>query len=433
MTSSMRIVNRAPSETRPTADRPWRWGRWLGALAVLAVASFWLGPATAGVQATAVRDVRIANYGDQTRVVIDLDRPVSFRHLSLERPDRLAIDLPAIQWRVPEHTTGPVGIVRGFRVGRFQSNVLRVVFDIDGPFEIRRVFELPPNEVHGHRIVTDLVPTGADNRAHATNGGANGASGASADEQPARAQAAALSIARPPAPKPRQVDGKHVVVIDPGHGGIDPGAIGAQGTYEKDVVLAVGLELRQLLEATGRYEVVMTRDRDEIVRLRDRLRVARESRGGLFISLHADSLVQSKDVRGASVYTLSEKASNEEAAELARKENRADILAGVDLTNQENIVTEILIDLAQRDSNNKSIQVAEYVVDELREVTRMARRHRSQAGFVVLKSPDMPSTLVELGYLSNAGDEAALRDPTHVAELAAAMLRAIDRYFAKAS
>jgi N-acetylmuramoyl-L-alanine amidase len=169
------------------------------------------------------------------------------------------------------------------------------------------------------------------------------------------------------------------------------------------------------------------------MRLRDRLRIARESGGDFFISLHADSLVQSPDVRGASVYTLSEKASNEEAAELARKENRADILAGVDLTNQESIVTEILIDLAQRDSNNKSVEVAEYLVEELRAVTNMARRHRSQAGFVVLKSPDMPSTLVELGYLSSAKDEKALSDPAHVAKLAAAMHRAIDRYFAKAS
>jgi N-acetylmuramoyl-L-alanine amidase len=429
----MRIVDRARPEFRPVADRPRRWGWRLAALICLAIASFWLKPVGAGVQATAVRDVRIASHGDQTRVVIDLDRAVSFHHLTLEEPDRLAIDLPAIQWRVPADRTAPVGIVRGFRVGHFQSNVLRVVFDIDGPFEIRRVFELPPNEVHGHRIVTDLVASGINSRGHATNGTTNGLADHVAADGAARTQTAALSVAKPPAPKPRRTNGKHIVVIDPGHGGIDPGAIGSRGTYEKDVVLAVGLELRRRLKATGRYDVVMTRDRDEIMRLRDRLRIARESGGDFFISLHADSLVQSPDVRGASVYTLSEKASNEEAAELARKENRADILAGVDLTNQESIVTEILIDLAQRDSNNKSVEVAEYLVEELRAVTNMARRHRSQAGFVVLKSPDMPSTLVELGYLSSAKDEKALSDPAHVAKLAAAMHRAIDRYFAKAS
>ncbi len=155
-------------------------------------------------------------------------------------------------------------------------------------------------------------------------------------------------------------------MIDPGHGGVDPGAIGPGGTYEKDVVLAMALELRRQLEATGRYRVIMTRDADRIVRLRDRLQVARDSDGELFLSLHADSLVKAPEVRGASVYTLSEQASNEEAARLASKENRADILAGIDLSDQEDIVTEILIDLAQRDANNKSVQVAELFVSELK-------------------------------------------------------------------
>ena len=220
------------------------------------------------------------------------------------------------------------------------------------------------------------------------------------------------------------------MVIDPGHGGIDPGAVGSGGTYEKDVVLAMGLELRRQLEATGRYSVIMTREADRIVRLRDRLRVARESDGELFLSLHADSLVRAPDVRGASVYTLSEQASNDEAARLARKENRADILAGVDLSDQEDIVTEILIDLAQRDANNKSVQLAEHFVGQLKSVTKMARQRRSQAGFVVLKSPDMPSVLIELGYLSNAADERVLRDPAHLSGLARAMVAAIDQYFA---
>jgi N-acetylmuramoyl-L-alanine amidase len=233
-----------------------------------------------------------------------------------------------------------------------------------------------------------------------------------------------------PRKQPPPASRKRVVVIDPGHGGIDPGAVGSSGTYEKDVVLAMGLELRRQLEATGRYSVIMTREADSIVRLRDRLWVARESDGELFLSLHADSLVRAPDVRGASVYTLSEQASNDEAARLASKENRADILAGIDLSDQEDIVTEILIDLAQRDANNKSVQVAEHFVSELKSVTKMARQRRSQAGFVVLKSPDMPSVLIELGYLSNAADERALRDPAHLSGLARAMVAAIDQYFA---
>ena len=173
----------------------------------------------------------------------------------------------------------------------------------------------------------------------------------------------------------------------------------------------------------------MTRERDEFVGLRDRLQVARESEGELFVSLHADSLSNSRQVRGAAVYTLSERASSDEAARLAAKENRADILGGVDLTAHEEIVTEILIDLAQRDANNKSIRMAEIMVEELGGVTRMLRERRQQAGFVVLKSPDMPSVLVELGYLSNPEDERRLSHAPHLAELAKAIVRAIDRFF----
>jgi N-acetylmuramoyl-L-alanine amidase len=223
---------------------------------------------------------------------------------------------------------------------------------------------------------------------------------------------------------------ERIIVIDPGHGGVDPGAIGsATKLLEKDVALRMGLALRAQLEATGRYKVVMTRADDRIVRLRDRLQIARQSRGELFISLHADSLTRAPAVNGASVYTLSERASNDEGARLARRENRADILAGVDLSDQADIVTEILIDLAQRDANNKSVKLAEVLVEELKGTTKMAKRRRAQAGFVVLKSPDMPSVLVELGYLSNRADEKALADDAHIARLAAAVARAVDLYF----
>ncbi|MGH6904140.1 MAG: N-acetylmuramoyl-L-alanine amidase family protein [Geminicoccaceae bacterium] len=231
-------------------------------------------------------------------------------------------------------------------------------------------------------------------------------------------------------PLPKMKPMRRIVVLDPGHGGVDPGAIGgATRLLEKDVALRMGLALRDKLEATGRYQVIMTRDDDRIVRLRDRLRIARESQGELFVSLHADSLVRAPDVNGTSVYTLSERASNDEAGRLARKENRADILAGVDLSEQEEIVTEILIDLAQRDANNKSLKVAALLVEELRNATQMAKRARARAGFVVLKSPDMPSILIELGYLSNPADERALADPAHIAKIAAAVVRSIDRHF----
>jgi N-acetylmuramoyl-L-alanine amidase len=392
-----------------------------------------------------VRDIRIAPHGELTRVVVDLDRPVAYRHIALDDPPRIAIDLPEVAWRVPESGSERFdGLVRGFRMGRFRPGISRLVLDLKRPFEVARIFDLPRNGGFGYRIVTDLVPGSS-----VTVGEIVGSERGTRPPSMIRRAAAGETIAavqdsavltlphlvpelKPhhlPALKPRLTDEPRIIVIDPGHGGIDPGAIGHHGTYEKNVVLAFGLELRRQLEATGRYKVVMTRERDRIVRLRDRLRAARDSRGELFLSLHADSLVQAPQVRGAAVYTLSENASNQEAARLAAKENRADILAGIDLSQQEDIVTEILIDLAQRDANNKSIRMADLLVGELNSVTTMLRRHRSQAGFVVLKSPDMPSVLLELGYLSNPEDERALRDPEHLAGLASAIVGAVDRYF----
>lgn len=433
----MQTEDRGHLTVRNVATRMRLPGYWSGACLWFLILLFGcLSASPVVAEAPAVRDIRVAQHGDGTRVVIDLNRRVSFRHLTLNQPPRLAIDLPEVTWQLPQlNGAVTVGIVEGFRFGRFRPGVSRIVVDLSQPFEVRRVFELPPNGVHGHRIVTDLVatapgpvPEAIASRAPALNGAA-GAASPPADQTGATGAQAALPVTRAPAPPPSRPH-ERIVVIDPGHGGIDPGAIGANNTYEKDVVLALALELRRQLEATGRYRVVMTRDSDRIVRLRDRLQIARESMGELFVSLHADSLVQSPEVKGASVYTLSEQASNEEAARLASKENRADILAGIDLSDQEDIVTEILIDLAQRAAKNQSIRLAEHLVAELSTVTRMARRRRSQAGFVVLKSPDMPSVLVELGYLSNADDERALRDPAHLSNLAKAMVRAIDRYFA---
>jgi N-acetylmuramoyl-L-alanine amidase len=223
---------------------------------------------------------------------------------------------------------------------------------------------------------------------------------------------------------------ERIIVIDPGHGGVDPGAIGSTSNIlEKEVALRMGLALRDQLEATGRYRVIMTRDDDRSVGLRDRLQIARQSQGELFISLHADSMVSAPEVSGASVYTLSEQASKDDPARLASNENRADILAGIDLSNQEDVLPERLIDLAQPDANNKSVRFAELLMLELNAATNMAKRRRAEAGFVVLNSPDMPSVLIELGFLSNPADEKALADDAHIARLATTVARAVDIYF----
>ena len=420
-----------------------RWRTRSRALAALAVAIILTSAVDAHAEAT-VRDIRIAPSDGGTQVVIDLSRQVSFRHIVLTDPPRLAIDLPEVAWLVPDSFGDQnAGMVKGFRFGRFRPGVSRLVIDVARPFEISNVFELPANDVHGHRIVTEIATAerngpspsaamGLDfarpilaelSRQQMTDAAVTGAAGQ---------QTAAITgpLRQPPREKPAASSGgRRVIVIDPGHGGLDPGAIGKSGVYEKNIVLAIAQELRRQLEASGRYRVVLTREDDSTVPLRDRLTIARDAGGDLFLSLHADSLVNHPDVLGAAVYTLSERASSQEAAALARKENRAEILSGVDLSGHEEIVTQILIDLAQRDSNNKSIRFADALVEEISEVTKMARRRRQQAGFVVLKSPDMPSALVELGYLSNPVDERRLDESGYQGQLSKAIVAAINRFF----
>jgi N-acetylmuramoyl-L-alanine amidase len=411
-------------------------------LAVLAATILLTSAADVHAEAT-VRDIRIAPSDGGTQVVIDLSRQVSFRHIVLNDPPRLAIDLPEVAWLVPDSFGDQTsGMIKGFRFGRFRPGVSRLVIDVARPFEISNVFELAANDVHGHRIVTEIATAGRNGGSPSAAAGLDFARPILAELPRQQMTDAALTgaagqqtaavvgpLRQPPEEKPATSTGRRVIVIDPGHGGLDPGAIGKSGVYEKNIVLAIARELRRQLEATGRYKVVLTREDDSTVPLRDRLTIARNAGGELFLSLHADSLVNHPDVLGAAVYTLSERASSQEAAALARKENRAEILSGGDLSGHEEIVTQILIDLAQRDSNNKSIRFADALVEEISEVTKMARRRRQQAGFVVLKSPDMPSALVELGYLSNPVDERRLDESGYQAQLSRAIVAAINRFF----
>ena len=221
-----------------------------------------------------------------------------------------------------------------------------------------------------------------------------------------------------------------MIVIDPGHGGIDPGAVGRSGVFEKRLTFAAARELKRELSRGGRYRVVLTRDGDTFLRLRDRFAAARRYRADLFVSLHADT-IRNKNVRGLSVYTLSEKASDKEAAELAEQENKADLIAGVDLTHEPSEVTNILIDLAQRETMNESARFARHLVDELRKVTKLLRNSHRFAGFAVLKAPDVPSVLIEMGFLSNSRDERRLLEPAYRARLAKAVRRAVDRHFTR--
>jgi N-acetylmuramoyl-L-alanine amidase len=225
-------------------------------------------------------------------------------------------------------------------------------------------------------------------------------------------------------------EGRRLVVIDPGHGGIDPGAIGFRKTREKDVVLAFGLALKKVLDDTGNIDVVMTRSDDRFLKLRERVAIARENQADLFIAIHADT-VRGPEARGATIYTLSEKASDAEAEALAHKENRADLIAGVHLEAESEEVTDILIDLVQRESKTHALVFAKKAVAEMKPVTPFTGKPMRSAGFMVLKAPDVPSVLVELGYLSSRHDEQQLTDPAWRKSVAKAMASAIEKYFAQ--
>ncbi len=398
--------------------------------------------------------VRLGQQGRFTRVVLDLDRPVPFETRLERQPAQLVIDLVEPLGRVRlEPTVRPRGLARAVRGTALPGGGTRLAVELAGPAELVARFWIPPGTHSGAwRLVVDLEPEGAARPAPpaepepplprprpvdaaAAFQAARAAAARPAPAQPAAARPAAAPVeaaaaaAREPARngQVRPPGGRTVVAVDPGHGGPDPGTIGVDGLKEKDVVLAMGLELAEALEASGRYTALLTRRSDEGLALRERMRVARDGGAALFLSLHADSLADPQ-VAGASVYTLSETASDEEAAALASKENKADILTGTDLSRHDPIVASILIDLAQRDTLNKSIELAQALAGELQKVTPLLRNHRRFAGFAVLKSPETPSALIELGYLSSPEDARRLADPRHRRRLAQAILAAIDRH-----
>ncbi len=366
--------------------------------------------------AVSASGARLGENGDTTRFVVDLSEPVAFQVKTLGDPDRAVLLLPEMRWSLlPGVGQEGLGIVKGFRVHVTELGS-SVVLDLLGPASVA-AFLLPPQDGNGSRLVVDLRPRQASEGA-----GMTVASGT------APAVAPIAAVAAPPAPmsKPR---GRRIIVLDPGHGGVDPGAVAASGAYEKDITLAVALEMRRKLLATGRYSVVMTRSTDVFLQLDERVRVAREADADLFVSIHADS-IGSKDHRGGTVYTLSQTASDKEAEALAARENKADIIAGVNLVNQPKEVLSILIDLAQRESMNLSAQFAQILTGELRSRVTMNRNSHRFAGFRVLTAPDIPSVLVELGYLSNEKDEAVVRSRAGQGKFADALVEAVDRYFA---
>lgn len=367
----------------------------------------------------AVTGVRIGQHGTVTRLVFDLSGKAPYEAFTLADPYRVVIDLDGVDWRLrADPRVVPGGPIASIHHGAFRPGRMRVVFSMKTPVFIRRTFTLGPRGGAAYRIAVDLQTTNRTEH-----------KGELEPRQAAREPVASNGRTYVVAPGRKPVMERRVVVIDAGHGGIDPGTIGTRGTQEKTITLALARQLAAQLEATGRYRAVLTRKDDEIVPLRERVRIARKAHADLFISIHANSIAD-EQVRGASVYTLSETASDKEAAALAAKENKADIIAGVDLGKEEPRVANILIDLAQRETMNLSARFARQLVDQLGQEVRLLHRTHRFAGFAVLKAPDVPSVLLELGYLSNPEDERQLRRSSYRAKVAAAIVRAIDKYFA---
>src|ERR1700742_5139342 len=371
-----------------------------------------------------VMSARIGEHEDRTRQVIELSDPVNLRAFALASPDRVVIDMPEVTWRLgaPPKPSG-FGVVKSYRYGQFRTGNSRMVIDLNQPVTVSDALVLPPSSGFGYRVVIDLFPT---NRAKFDS-----LAGWPADlkKRESDAEKLAALIAAQQSPPARGGGNRKIIVLDPGHGGLDSGTIGVNGLMEKDLALAEGLKLRRILQSRG-YSVFMTRDSDTFIPLRQRVAIARADKADLFIALHADSNPDS-GTTGTSIYTLNDGRSDREASALARRENQSDVIAGVDLSGENNPVAPILINLAQRDTRNKSSEFATNALKELGQVTDLLARspHRS-ASLAVLVAPDVPAVLIELGYLSNSSDANQMNTDSWRSRVSGAIANAVDAQFA---
>lgn len=375
-----------------------------------------------------VKSLRFSSNQGVTRLVIETDKPLPYSLFSLADPDRLVIDLPELDWQ--DHDKGSnisSGLMVGYRVGLFKSGVSRLVFDLKEPIKLKTRLSLPEDAKYGPRLVFDIMAENGKNGDNETAGGTlQYATNDWASYQK-------NNVKEPSIPNQTNLDKKSkqlpLIVIDPGHGGIDPGAISASKAFEKDIVLNFALKIAETLNQSKKYRVELTRDRDIFIPLRQRYDLAQKMNADIFISIHADSHSDSK-MRGGTIYTLSDKASDAEADALAAKENKSDILAGTNLDNYAPEVSTILIDLAQQSVNQSSWYLGESLVNKLaKQVNLLAGKAHRFAGFAVLKSPNIPSSLIEIGYLSNKHDEANLQNEAYIKKFAEGLHSALDDYF----
>lgn len=373
----------------------WGWLRYLVIAAILATLGLGSPAQSANLE---VHSYKLAGDAMRTRIVVHFDREPELKWFLLRGPHRLVIDLPETSFRLDPRELKPHGLVAGVRYGNLGESQARIIVSSKGPFAVDRVDVVQNQGEPGWRMVADISAASeqAFEAALAVQAQTTGST-----QGPSKPDAATTASVRP--------EKRFTIVVDPGHGGIDGGAESRGGTVEKTITLAFALELRKKLTDTGLYDVYLTREKDEFLRLDERVRIARQHDADLFISIHADT-INLKGVRGATVYTVSDKASDAESKALADRENLADALAGIEIKEENHEVADILFDLIRRETHGYSVRFARSLVDELAAsgIGMINNPHRS-AGFRVLKAPDVPSVLVELGYLSNPEDEQQLR------------------------
>jgi len=374
-------------------------------------------PAAGADSLPVATDARLGGDESQTRFVMDFTRKIDLHAFTLADPYRVVIDIPQVAFQLPAKAgESGRGLIKAFRFGLVMQGGSRIVFDVTKPVRIDKAFVVDAADGAPARVVLDLAPTDRDTFLRRV---ANDNSASRPD------------LPRADGPQSKSSDPRPLIVLDPGHGGIDTGTKGPHGEEEKDIVLNFAQRLRDRLEKSGKYRVLLTRADDTFVPLADRVRIARDAGAALLMSIHADALPHGEgDAQGASIYTLSDTATDSEAARLAEKENRSDVVAGVDLKSEPDDVAGILIDLAERETKSFSVQFAHKLLGEMKGVARLHKTPLKSAGFRVLRAPDVPSVLVELGYVSNREDLQLLLSDNWQERTAGSIAQAIEAYFA---
>lgn len=400
--------------------------------AVLAIAMLAVPAASPVWAKPVVTAFNVSADSNRSRFTAELTDSVGYSATILPDPYRVVIEVPGAAFDVPSGEGRKVtGLIKQIRYGKSAKGVPQIILDTTGPVLIEQSEAHPRTDKRPAQIVIDLVETSAEvfEAAYAIDNAQDLAP--KAEAQSSGEVTASLPLILPkkassnPAAKP---GGKRVIVIDPGHGGIDPGAISAKKTKEKDVVLAFALELEKELRGNKQFDVRLTRNGDKFVSLKQRVKFAREQGAALFIAIHADT-VRGQTARGTTLYTLSDTASDAEAAALAQKENKSDIIAGLDVGQQNEEVADILIDLVQRESKNHALLFSRKALDHLKGITTLTGKPLRSAGFMVLRAPDVPSVLIELGYLSSAEDEKNLVSVPWRKKMAEALAKAVNKHF----